>query len=400
MQEQLLTFFPWLTLPPADEKFNHLIADLPSVPTINQLARIEHSMLHKIVACYLPENSHPENEWLNHLMAAITESSRQAKHIQLRAEGLARQCDEFTNVEYDFLYDKTQHLLTIGYNADEHRADNSFYDLLASEARLTTFVAVAQGKLPQQSWFALGRQLTNIGTDPILLSWSGSMFEYLMPLLVMPTYENTLLDETNKSVIKKQMEYCSSRNIPWGISESGYSNVDAHLNYQYRAFGVPGLGFKRGLGSDLVIAPYATIMGLMVAPGDAYNNLQVMKGNGLKGAMDFMKQSIIQLHVCRDARPIALYVLSWRITRVWLFFPSVIYCWISRCRNASKRMCRLNLPYSYCRKEFPVSLLFIHQRCMNLTLVFRRAAMNPCGSSTRRILLYLRCSCFPTDDIM
>jgi len=287
MQHQLNVFFPWLALPAAKEKFSHLVADLPAVPTINQLARIEQSMLHKIVECYLPENSSAENDWLNQLRSAITESARLAKQVQLRAEVLARQCDEFTQVEYDFLYDRTQHLLTIGYNADEHRADNSYYDLLASEARLTTFVAVAQGKLPQQSWFALGRQLTNIGTDPILLSWSGSMFEYLMPLLVMPTYENTLLDQTNKSVIKKQMEYCRSRNIPWGISESGYSNVDAHLNYQYRAFGVPGLGFKRGLASDLVIAPYATQMALMVAPSDAYNNLQVMKEEGFEGRYGF-----------------------------------------------------------------------------------------------------------------
>ncbi len=284
---RLQQFFPWLALPEAAPEFEELLNEMPSIPSINQLARIEQSMLHKIVALYLPENTANENEWLNQLRAAVTDSARLAKQIQLRADRIMRQCDEFTNVEYDFLYDSTQHLLIIGYNADEHRSDNSFYDLLASEARLTTFVAVAQGKLPQQSWFALGRQLTNHGTDPILLSWSGSMFEYLMPLLVMPTYENTLLDESNKSVIKKQIEYGRSSNVPWGISESGYSNVDAHLNYQYRAFGVPGLGFKRGLGSDLVIAPYATVMALMVAPGDAYANLQEMKGLGFEGRYGF-----------------------------------------------------------------------------------------------------------------
>jgi cellobiose phosphorylase len=239
------------------------------------------------VAFYDTDNTPEETEWLNDLRIAITGSSRMAKEIHLRALRLVTQCNDFTNVDYDFLYDSTQNLFTIGYNADEHRQDNSFYDLLASECRLTTYIAVAQGKLPQQSWFALGRQLTNFGTDPILLSWSGSMFEYLMPLLVMPTYENTLLDQTNKSVIKRQIEYCRSRNIPWGISESGYSNVDAHLNYQYRAFGVPGLGFKRGLATDLVIAPYATIMGLMVAPSASYENLQVMKEKGFEGRYGF-----------------------------------------------------------------------------------------------------------------
>src|SRR4029077_19648047 len=128
-----------------------------------------------------------------------------------------------------------QNLLSIGYNVEEHRCDNSYYDLLASEARLTTFVGIAQGKLPQESWFALGRQLTSQGSSPVLLSWSGSMFEYLMPLLVMPSYENTLLEQTNKSVVQKQIEYGRKRSVPWGISESGFNMLDAHLNYQYRA---------------------------------------------------------------------------------------------------------------------------------------------------------------------
>ena len=110
-------------------------------------------------------------------------------------------------------------------------------------------MAIAQGQLPQESWFALGRLLTNVGGEPILVSWSGSMFEYLMPLLVMPTYERTLLDETCKAAVARQIEYGRKRGVPWGISESGYNTIDAHLNYQYRAFGVPGLGLKRGLAT-------------------------------------------------------------------------------------------------------------------------------------------------------
>ncbi|MDP4157687.1 MAG: glucoamylase family protein, partial [Bacillota bacterium] len=156
-----------------------------------------------------------------------------------------------------------------------------------SEARVTTFVAIAQGKLPQQSWFALGRQLTNHGATPILLSWSGSMFEYLMPLLIMPSYENTLHDQTNKAIVQKQIEYGKKRGVPWGISESGYNLLDANLNYQYRAFGIPGVGFKRGLGEDLVIAPYATIMALMVAPEQAYDNLLTLEQAGFAGRYGF-----------------------------------------------------------------------------------------------------------------
>ncbi len=193
------------------------------------------------------------------------------------------QAGELARVEYDFLFDKARHLLAIGYNVDERRLDSSYYDLLASEARLCSFVAIAQGKLPQESWFALGRLLTTTGGEPVLLSWSGSMFEYLMPLLVMPTYEDTLLDRTYQAAVEGQIEYGRSRGLPWGMSESGYNTIDVHHNYQYRAFGVPGLGLKRGLADDWVIAPYASALALMVAPEEACLNLQRLAAEGLEG---------------------------------------------------------------------------------------------------------------------
>src|SRR5450830_1446154 len=196
---------------------------------------------------------------------------------------LVTQATEFSRMEYRFLYDPATHLLAIGYNATERRRDTGFYDLLASEARLATFVGIAQGQLPQDSWFALGRQLTLAGGEPILLSWSGSMFEYLMPLLVMPTFNGTLLDQTYHSVVARQISYGAQRGTYWGISESGYHSFDASLNYQYRTFGVPGLGFKRGLGDDLVIAPYASMMALMVAPEQACDNLLEMSAAGFEG---------------------------------------------------------------------------------------------------------------------
>ena len=208
-------------------------------------------------------------------------------------ERLALLSGELSRMEYDFLFDKARHLLAIGYNFSEHRLDSSYYDLLASEARLCNFVAIAQGQLPQESWFALGRLLTTAGGEPILLSWSGSMFEYLMPLLVMPTYEHTLLDETYKAAVERHIEYGRKRGVPWGISESGYNMIDIYLNYQYRAFGVPGLGLKRGLTDDLVIAPYASALALMVAPEEACMNLQRLAAEGCEGkyglyeAMDF-----------------------------------------------------------------------------------------------------------------
>ena len=205
-------------------------------------------------------------------------------------------------MDFNFLYDSTRHLFAVGYNVDERKRDSSYYDLLASEARLTCFVAIARGQVSQESWFALGRQLTPAGDKPILLSWSGSMFEYLMPMLVMPTYANTLLDATCDAAVDRQIAYGKQLGIPWGMSESGYNAVDTSLNYQYRAFGVPGLGFKRGLGEDVVIAPYASVLALMVAPEAATANLQRLAAMGLAGSSGNTKRSTTRRPDCRADR--------------------------------------------------------------------------------------------------
>ncbi|WP_152566410.1 glycoside hydrolase family 94 protein [Lysobacter antibioticus] len=198
-------------------------------------------------------------------------------------ERLAHIAGQLSLMEYEFLYDRGRHLLSIGYNVEERRLDAGYYDLLASEARLCSFVAIAQGQLPQETWFALGRLLTEIDSGATLLSWSGSMFEYLMPQLVMPSYPDTLLDQTAQHAVLAQIRYGRQRDVPWGISESGYNTVDTRMNYQYRAFGVPGLGLKRGLGQDLVIAPYASAMALMVLPEAACQNLQRLTELGFAG---------------------------------------------------------------------------------------------------------------------
>jgi cellobiose phosphorylase len=188
---------------------------------------------------------------------------------------LAALAGEMAVMDFSFLYDRRRDLLSIGYNVDERRLDAGFYDLLASEARLANYVAIAQGQLPQEGWFTLGRLLTTTTRGrPVLLSWTGSMFEYLMPMLVMPSIEGTLLDETCHAAVARQIEYGQQLGVPWGVSESGYNTVDVQLNYQYRAFGVPGLGLKRGLGDDVVIAPYASTMAMMVAPAAACANLE------------------------------------------------------------------------------------------------------------------------------
>lgn len=202
-------------------------------------------------------------------------------------ELLQQVCRELAQMDFEFLYDTSQDLLSIGFDVGERRRDPSCYDLLASEARLASFLLIADGKVPQKHWFSLGRLLTSYGGNISLLSWSGSMFEYLMPRLLMQDYENTLLGQTCKTVVMRQIEYGRQRAVPWGISESGYNTTDASQIYQYRAFGIPGLGFKRGLGDDLVIAPYASALALMVMPDEACANLQVLAKAGFLGDYGF-----------------------------------------------------------------------------------------------------------------
>ncbi|HEY0879774.1 MAG TPA: glucoamylase family protein [Zeimonas sp.] len=218
------------------------------------------------------------------LRQAAQMGSVEAGERLARIDALVEQLDDLADLDYRFLYDAQRRLLSIGYNVDERRLDSSYYDLLASEARLTSFLAIAQSRLPTEHWFALGRLLTRVTGEPVLVSWSGSMFEYLMPLLVMPHYENSLLDQTCRAAVARQIEYGRQRGVPWGISESGYNAVDTAFNYQYRAFGVPGLGLKRGLSADLVVAPYASALALLVDPHAAVRNLQRLWSQGLAGA--------------------------------------------------------------------------------------------------------------------
>jgi cellobiose phosphorylase len=265
--------------------------DVSTVPTLAESARLQSTLLPTIAALKPIQESCPAEvqAWLVSVHAAIEAASERAAQRLSDIHALAMRCTELADVDYEFLYDKQRHLLAIGYNVADHRRDTSFYDLLASEARLASYVAVAQGKLPQEHWFSLGRQLTNAGGKPALLSWSGSMFEYLMPLLVMPTYRRTLLDDTCRAVVNRQIEYGRERGVPWGISESGFYEFDTQLNYQYRAFGVPGLGLKRGLADDLVVAPYATAMGLMIDPRSACANLRHLAADGRMGAYGFFE---------------------------------------------------------------------------------------------------------------
>jgi cyclic beta-1,2-glucan synthetase len=304
--DDLVYLAPWVRMPtPTDlmwrrgsheqllrlDHLRKLVHELDHVPTLRGVAGGDARLLPAIEAALAgvrpdaPDADPAAFEWLSRLEESIVDARRRASERMEQLRQLAERCRKYAaEMDFSFLYDKSRNLFTIGYNVSEHRRDAGFYDLLASEARLGSYIAVADGTVPQEHWFSLGRSLTSADGGQALLSWSGSMFEYLMPQLVMPTYPGTLLDQTCRAVVQRQIEYGRQRGVPWGVSESGYYTTDIHLNYQYRAFGVPGLGLKRGLLEDLVIAPYATVMAVMIDPSAAVANLRRLEGEGALGA--------------------------------------------------------------------------------------------------------------------
>jgi cyclic beta-1,2-glucan synthetase len=233
-------------------------------------------------------------EGLGRLAAAVDpgDGTGVAPEAGERLAALAERAAAFADeMRFAFLYDPQRRIFAIGYRlADAEgpgRLDPSYYDLLASEARLASFLAIARGEVPQSHWFHLGRLVTSVDGSPTLLSWSATLFEYLMPLLVMRSYPDTLLDQSCRMAVRAQRRYGRQRGVPWGISESACNVVDRLETYQYKAFGVPGLGLKRGLGDELVVAPYATALAAMVEPAAAARNLRRLAAQGLLGEYGF-----------------------------------------------------------------------------------------------------------------
>ena len=216
--------------------------------------------------------------------AQTADSSDDLKKRLAKIEVAARTMAE--EMEFGFLLDPQRRLLSIGCTA-EGTLDANCYDLLASEARLASFIAIAKNDVPARHWFRLGRSVTPIGKGAALISWSGSMFEYLMPSLVMRAPAGSLLDETSRLIVQRQIRYGAELGVPWGISESAYNARDLELTYQYSNFGVPGLGLKRGLRENTVIAPYATALAAMVDPQSAVRNFETLTAIGARGAYGF-----------------------------------------------------------------------------------------------------------------
>ncbi|MEL7666925.1 MAG: glucoamylase family protein [Actinomycetota bacterium] len=259
-----------------------LVPLLTHVPSLVGLAEGLGTALEALDA--MSEAGGPDAAWAARMAAGIrgarTEAVTLLARLRLSAE-IAREMWEHT--DFAMLFDEHRLLFSIGFNTAEGRLDDSYYDMLASECRLASFLAIAKGDVPQEHWFRLGRAVTRTEGGAALVSWSASMFEYLMPLLVMKTWPETLLDRTYTNVVRRQIQYGRQRGVPWGVSESAFNAKDVELTYQYQAFGVPGLGLKRGLSADIVVAPYATVLALMVAPREALSNLETLTRQGGEG---------------------------------------------------------------------------------------------------------------------
>ena len=284
---------PWLKPPLSGAGEYRGPGELESIPTLQACAAFEETIctaMERRLTTTDPSAGALTTEVIaeqRKLLESLREAAEHARERLVALELLARQAEELAAMDFTFLFNPSRDLFCTGFNVGERRCDTSYYDLLASEARLCSYVAIALGQVRQAHWFSMGRLLVASRGRPVLVSWSGSMFEYLMPLLVMPNYENTLLDHTCRTAVRQQIQYGKARGVPWGMSESGYNRTDAELNYQYRAFGVPGLGLKRGLAEDLVVAPYATVLALMVAPVEACENLQRLAAEGRCGSHGF-----------------------------------------------------------------------------------------------------------------
>jgi cyclic beta-1,2-glucan synthetase len=236
--------------------------------------------------------NHPQEQdtiaQIDLLREALKRSAAGASTLIRRLSAIAQTADQMVQkMEFGFLFDETRKLFSIGFRVADGSLDPNCYDLLASEARLASYVAIAKDEAPPSHWFHLGRSLTPVDRGSALISWSGSMFEYLMPALVMRSPEASLLSQTYELVVRRQIEYGGERGTPWGVSESAFNARDLNLNYQYSSFGVPGLGLKRGLSEDVVIAPYATALAAMIDPAAALKNFHALEVAGGSGGFGF-----------------------------------------------------------------------------------------------------------------
>ncbi|HET7426875.1 MAG TPA: glucoamylase family protein, partial [Gemmatimonadales bacterium] len=283
--------------PVAAADLSAVAARLTAAEASLRAARLEAAVLERAVewVAWSRRLAEGTRELLGGLDTAPTDSVRllsrtwaDAASLVTRLETLADRAAAFAmEMDFRFLFDGERKLFSIGFQQATHALDGSYYDLLASEARLASFVAIAKNDVPADHWFKLGRRLSYAAGSPALVSWSGSMFEYLMPMLVMRSFPDTVLAQTCAGALERQIAYGGERGVPWGVSESAYNVRDRHQTYQYRPFGVPDLALKRGLGRELVVAPYAAVLATMLDPRRALANLARLEDKGALGPYGF-----------------------------------------------------------------------------------------------------------------
>ena len=279
-------YLPWLPLidrAPATEA--HLARDVGRLmsTTTGMVATLEHALQFdaEIERRLASQSTDVATGWLADLRQALIDGTERQQNLRDELTGLAERAGVFAyRMQFGFLYNPEVRLFAIGYNLSGGQLDANHYDLLATEARLASIFAIAKHDVPVKHWFSLSRPITRLRGQPSILSWNGSMFEYLMPPLFLPSRRDSLLGESELLAVDFQQRYAARRGVPWGISESAFAATDSEGNYQYRAFGVPGLGIRRGLTQDLVVAPYATALALCVRPRSAVANLRTLQSLG------------------------------------------------------------------------------------------------------------------------
>lgn len=298
MQSDLDNLFPWFALtetpPSACADVAGRVRDLLTLSMTLPEAKGKCAQAELMLTeCASALAANPDAaQWFSDLADAIKSGSRQHQELRGRLlDNAARASAIAFEMDFRLLYDRELRLFNIGYNVSSDRMDSHHYDLLATEARLASYFAIAKGDVPQEHWRFLGRPVTRTNGALSLLSWDGSMFEYLMPPLLLKSGDGTLLDQAEKSAVATHRRYAGKLDVPWGVSESAFASRDAAHRYQYRAFGVPGLGLRRGLSEDIVVAPYASALALAVYPASAVRNLQELARLGLLRSYGFAESA-------------------------------------------------------------------------------------------------------------
>jgi cyclic beta-1,2-glucan synthetase len=296
--KDLHQLFSWIdyTHPSLPASFNqhhewhHIQARLTLDISLQQMPDHYESVIHDLILLRknIPKEDSGFSEALEKIQTGIESTLKNVQSLHQSLQETTDLCHRlFHEMDFKLLFDHSRKLFSIGYRLADHQLDAGYYDLMASEARLTSFIAIAKGDVSASHWFKLGRGMTPVKNGNALVSWSGSMFEYLMPSLVMQFPEGSLIDRTCHLSVARQIEYGQERQVPWGVSESAYNKRDLHFTYQYSNFGVPDLGLKRGLGADLVVAPYATLLASMYDAYSAVRNLRALQDIGGEGPYGF-----------------------------------------------------------------------------------------------------------------